>query len=104
VNGSQCSVTKQASAGLKLLQVKKEALIQSSKRQPAYQATTKATFSNAVAFASGSTKIKVNNSIQKSLVMELPGNKRMRVPNDVVKGAGPRQLASKWKKNKPNVP
>lgn len=85
---------------MKLMQVRREASIQSSRQQIAIPTKTGASFANAVAFASVSKK----KNVKKSNVMELPGNKRMRVPTDVVKGAGPRQLASKWKKIKPSIP
>ena len=78
----------------KLLQIRKETMVQVARQKVITSPQQKASFSNAVAFASCTSKGKRSKS---STTVELSGNKRMKVPDQIVKGAGPRQMASKWK-------
>ena len=84
------------SGGEKLLQVRKEAMIQSN-RMRSTSSTKQPSFAAAVAFASITAKGNAHRT-QKSSIVQLAGNKRMKIPTQVVKGAGARQFASKWKK------
>jgi hypothetical protein len=89
-------------SGSKLFHVRNEAMATAparNKLQQQKQHVQKSSFADAVAFASGSSKgIKHRAKVTGSTVVHLSGNKRMRIPTDVAKGAGPRAIASKWKK------
>lgn len=79
-----------------IFQLRREVQVQSQKLKTV-DASRKPSFADAVAFASGTSKGKAHRT-QNATTVHLAGNKRMRVPTKIVKGAGPRQLASKWKK------
>lgn len=80
--------------GGKLLQIRKEVLAQANRLRT--KTSSKGSFADAVAFASGSLKGKEHRTKVTSTII-LRGNKRMKIPTQVVKGAGPRQFASKYK-------
>ena len=79
----------------KMSKLKLESTIVAQRQRGAPTPPKKSAFGAAVAFAavpkrSGGTK-KTNHNVK------LAGGKQMTVPNKITKGAGPRQLASKWK-------
>ena len=88
--------TQNSSSGAtnKLMQVRKETFLQ-LKCQRQMKSAPKPSFAEAVAFASKS-KSKSNKAMASSTI-RLEGNKQMKIPTQVVRGSGPRQLASKWK-------
>jgi hypothetical protein len=87
---------------VKVAQLRKEATIQTARQRTAAEVhPKKASFGDAVAFASISKKGAAHKRKQLGgTIQQLGGGKRMKVPTKVVQGAGPRQLASKWKSTK----
>jgi len=91
---------KPAPVNNKVSQLRKEASIVSSRQRGAFAAPAKKTpssFGAAVAFAGGSKKT-TRAVKRKGTDLQLAGGKRMKIPNRMVQGAGPRQLAAKFKK------
>lgn len=85
----------------KVAQLRKETTIQLARQRASATARPKASFGDAVAFASVSKKGMAHKRKQLGGTIQQLGNgKRMKVPTKVVQGAGPRQFASKWKATK----
>jgi hypothetical protein len=85
-----------------MAQLRKESAIRGERQKSsAVVIRPKASFGDAVAFASVSKKGMAHKRKQLGgTIKQLGDGKRMKVPSQVVQGAGPRQLASKWKVTK----
>jgi hypothetical protein len=84
----------------KVAQLRKETTIQVARQKSSAASLlpAKASFGDAVAFASVSKKGMVHKRKQLGgTIQQLGGGKRMKIPTKVVQGGGPRQFASKWK-------